>query len=374
MKIEFAQPFMAETDALAAAEAVRSKWIVGGPRLKLLEDAFSERTGMTHSVGINSWTSAGFLVLHAWGIKPGDEVIVPSSSFIATANIVRHCGAHPVFCEIDADTWNIDANDIEHRITPRTKAIVTVDQLGNPCDLGPILAIARRHGLKVLHDAACSLGSLYGGKPIGAGADAVVYSLHARKIITCGEGGMICTEDGELAHDLKLLRHQGMSASDDKRHSNSPTNFETYPVVGFNFRITDIQASVALSQFSRLDEILARRQQLAERYEDALQKIPTLRSQTVLPHAVMNWQSYQVQLTPSAKHTRNEVMDYLWEAGIPTRRGVMIAHTEPPYRPLNVKLPVTEHVEATSFQLPMHTGLPSDHQEYVIDKLQQLMV
>jgi perosamine synthetase len=374
MKIEFAQPFMVEADALAAAEAVRSKWIVGGPRLKMLEDAFSERTGMTHSVGINSWTSAGFLVLQAWDIKPGDEVIVPSSSFIATANIVRHCGANPVFCEIDPDTWNIDANDIEHRITPRTKAIVTVDQLGNPCDLGPILAIARRHGLKVLHDAACSLGSLYGGKPIGAGADAVVYSLHARKIITCGEGGMICTEDGELAHDLKLLRHQGMSASDDKRHSNSPTNFETYPVVGFNFRITDIQASVALSQFSRLDEILARRHELAERYEDALQKIPTLRSQTVLPHAVMNWQSYQVQLTPSAKHTRNEVMDHLWEAGIPTRRGVMIAHTEPPYRPLNVKLPVTEHVEATSFQLPMHTGLPCDHQEYVIDKLQQLMV
>ncbi|MCZ8035943.1 MAG: DegT/DnrJ/EryC1/StrS family aminotransferase [Novosphingobium sp.] len=373
MKIEFAQPFMVEADALAAAEAVRSRWIVGGPRLKMLEDAFSERTGMTHSVGVNSWTSAGFLVLHAWDIRPGDEVIVPSSSFIATANIVRHCGADPVFCEIDPDTWNIDANDIEHRITPRTKAIVTVDQLGNPCDLGPILAIARRHGLKVLHDAACSLGSLYEGQPIGAGADAVVYSLHARKIVTCGEGGMICTEDGGLAHLLKLLRHQGMSASDDKRHGNSPTNFETYPVVGFNFRITDIQASVALSQFSRLDEILTRRRELAERYEDALQKISTLRSQTVLPNAVMNWQSYQVQLTPSAKLTRNEVMDHLWAAGIPTRRGVMIAHTEPPYRPLNVKLPVTEHVEATSFQLPMHTGLPSDHQEYVIDKLQQLM-
>ncbi len=374
MKIEFAQPFMVEADALAAAEAVRSKWIVGGPRLKMLEDAFSERTGMAYSVGVNSWTSAGFLLLHAWGIKPGDEVIVPSSSFIATTNVVRHCGADPVFCEIDPDTWNIDANDIEHRITPRTKAIVTVDQMGNPCDLGPILAIARRHGLKVLHDAACSLGSLYKGQPIGVGADAVVYSLHARKIITCGEGGMICTQDASLAHDLKLLSHQGMSASDAKRHGNSPTNFETYPVVGFNFRITDIQASVALSQFSRLDEILAKRRELAGRYEDALQKISTLRSQTVLSDAVMNWQSYQVQLTPSAKHTRNEVMDQLWAAGIPTRRGVMIAHVEPPYKPMNVELPVTEHVEATTFQLPMHTGLPTDHQEYVISKLQHLMM
>lgn len=374
MKIEFAQPFMTEADALAAAEAVRSKWIVGGPRLKKLEDVFSERTGMTYSVGVNSWTSAGFLVLHAWGIKPGDEVIVPSSSFIATANVVRHCGADPVFCEIDPDTWNIDANDIEHRISRRTKAIVTVDQLGNPCELEPILAIARRHGLKVLHDAACSLGSLYKGRPIGEGADAVVYSLHARKIVTCGEGGMICTNDGGLAGEIKLLRHQGMSVSDDMRHGNSPTNFESYPVVGYNFRITDIQASVALSQFSRLDEILAKRRELGERYENALQKISTLRSQTVLPHAVMNWQSYQVQLTPSATQTRNQIMNQLWASGIPTRRGVMIAHLEPPYRPMNVKLPVTEHVEATTFQLPMHTGLPTDQQEYVISKLQQLMM
>jgi perosamine synthetase len=374
MNIEFAQPCMTEADAAAAAEAVRSRWLVGGPRLRELEQAFCELTGTVHAIGATSWTTASFLVLHGWGVGAGDEVIVPSLSFIATTNIVTHCGATPVFCEVDSNTWNIDAKDIEHRITPRTKAIITVDQLGNPCDLHPILALARCYGLKVLHDAACSLGSLYRGKPSGSGADAVVYSLHARKIVTCGEGGMICTNDDQLAQAVKLLRHQGMSISDEQRHGTSPSKLETYPVVGYNYRMTDIQAAVALSQMRRLEEILTRRRELGHRYEDSLRHLPHLRSQRVLPDAVMNWQSFQVQLMPDARMTRAELMDALWSRRIPTRRGVMLAHVEPPYRGMSVKLPVSEYVESTTLQLPMHTGLPQEQQAYVINALFEVLL
>lgn len=372
MNIEFAQPDMTEADAAAAADAVRSRWIVGGPRLRELEQAFANLTQTKYALGATSWTTAGFMVLRAWELGPGDEVIVPSLSFIATSNVVRHCGATPVFCEVDPDTWNIDANDIEHRITTRTKAIITVDQLGNPCDMDPILDIARRDGLKVLHDAACSTGSLYKGKASGTGADAIVYSLHARKIVTCGEGGMICTNDEKLAAIVKLLRHQGMSISDDQRHGDSPSKFETYPIVGYNYRMTDIQAAVALSQMKRLDQTLARRRKVAGRYLSALQRIRQLRTQTVLPCAVTNWQSYQVQLKSGAPMSRSELMDELWNRGIPTRRGVMLAHLEPPYRPMNVKLPVSEYVESTTLQLPMHTGLPEDHQAHIIESLLEL--
>jgi perosamine synthetase len=373
MNIEFAQPYMTEADALAAAEAVRSRWVVGGPRLAELEQSFADLTNTRYAVGATSWTTAGFLALRAWDIGPGDEVIVPSLSFIATTNIVSHCGATPVFCEVNPDTWNLDENDIERRITARTKAIVTVDQLGNPCELDPILDIARRHGLKILHDAACSAGSRYKGRPSGAGADAVVYSLHARKIITCGEGGMICTDDEKLWKACRLLRHQGMSVSDEDRHGNNPSNFESYPVVGYNYRMTDIQAAVALSQMRRIDDTLRRRREAAERYHAALQRIRHLRTQTVLPHATMNWQTYQVQLMPDAPTSRTQLMSALWERGVPTRRGVMLAHVQPPYRPMNVKLPVSEYVEATTLQLPMHTGLPEDHQAHIIKALFDLL-
>ena len=256
--IAFSRPCFGEAEAEAAAAVVRSGWVVGGPCLAEFERRFAKLCGADHAVGVSSWTTGAFLVLHAWGIGPGDEVIVPSLTFIASVNVIRHVGATPVFAEIDPATYNIDPADAARRITDRTRVIMPVDQLGLPCDIDAIGALARRHGLRVLDDAACAFGSFNKGRPVGALADATVFSLHARKVVTTAEGGMITTDDAALAERLRRLRHQGMSLSDYARHAGPPTQFESYPEIGYNHRITDIQAAIGLAQLDRLDDILER--------------------------------------------------------------------------------------------------------------------
>src|SRR5262249_21459543 len=204
--------------------------------------------GARHGVGVSSWTTGAFLVLRAWGIGPGDEVIVPSLTFIATVNVIRHVGATPVFADVDPATYNLDPEDAARKITQRTRAIMPVDQIGLPCDIDAFNALARPHGLRVLDDAACAFGSRNDGRPVGSLAEVTVFSLHARKVITTGEGGMIVTDDGAFAERLRRLRHQGMSLSDFARHNARPTVFEDYPEIGYNFRITDIQAAIGLAQ------------------------------------------------------------------------------------------------------------------------------
>jgi perosamine synthetase len=355
--IQFSRPFMDEREASAAAEAIRSGWIVGGPRLAELERKMAAYGGAAEGVGVSSWTTGAFLVLHAWGIGAGDEVIVPSLTFIASVNVIRHAGARVVFADIDPATWNIDPADVARKLTSRTRAILPVDQIGLPCDIDAINAIARPRGIKVLQDAACSFASRTRGRPIGNLAEATVFSLHARKVLTTAEGGMILTDDRRLAERLRLLRHQGMSLSDFQRHGASPTQFEAYPEVGFNYRITDIQAAVGLAQFEKLPGMLARRAVIAERYNDYFGNHALIRPPHVPEGLEPNWQSYQVQLRPRAKLTRNEVMERLHAVGIPTRRGVMASHLEAPYRGETAALPHTEHAAATTLQLPMHPGL-----------------
>jgi perosamine synthetase len=371
--IAFSRPYMGDAEAQAAAQAVSSGWIVGGPRLAEFERRFAAHCGAGHAVGVSNWTTGAFLVLHAWGIGPGDEVIVPSLTFIASVNVIRHVGATPVFAEIDARTYNIDPADVARRITPRTKAIVAVDQIGLPCDIDAIAALAETHGLRLLDDAACAFGSSNRGRPVGSLAEVTVFSLHARKVVTTAEGGMIVTDDEAFAQHLRVLRHQGMSASDYARHAARPTQFETYPEVGYNFRITDIQAGVGLAQLDRLEEMLALRRAAAERYGAGLEGHPFVRTPFVPEGLAHNWQSYQVALAPEAPLSRNAVMDRLYDAGIPTRRGVMASHREPPYAGLHAELPVTERVADTTLQLPMHPGLTQAQTARVLDELWKLV-
>jgi len=308
-------------------------------------------------------------VLHAWGIGPGDEVIVPSLTFIASVNVIRHVGATPVFAEIDPAAYNIDPADAARRITGRTRVIMPVDQLGLPCDIDAIAALARRHGLRVLDDAACAFGSVNKGRPVGALADVTVFSLHARKVVTTAEGGMITTDDTELAERLRRLRHQGMSLSDYARHGGPPTRFESYPEIGYNHRITDIQAAIGLAQLDRLDYILERRHAVAARYGTYLSGQPALIAPHVPPGLTHNWQSYQVRLREHAGLSRNAVMDRLFEMGVPTRRGVMASHLEPPYRRDAPSLPLTESTAAATVQLPMHPELTPEQQARVLNAL-----
>jgi perosamine synthetase len=345
--IAFAKPYMGAEEEAAAAAAIRSGWIVGGPRLTEFEARFSKLCGARHAVGVSSWTTGAFLVLHAWGVGPGDEVIVPSFTFIASVNVVVHAGAKPVFADIDPNTWNIDPDGIERLITPRTRVIMPVDQLGLPSDIDAINGIARRHGLRVIEDAACSFASRNAGRPIGALSDVTIFSLHARKVVTTGEGGMIVTDDPAFGERLRRLRHQGMSLSDRARHGARPTVFETYPEIGYNFRMTDIQAAIGLVQLDRLPRMLKRRREIADCYNTYLRNHPLLRPPHVPERMEHNWQSYMIS-------------------------GVMASHLEPPYAGMARALPHTEAAAANTLQLPMHPGLTPAQQDYILEQLDAL--
>jgi perosamine synthetase len=370
--IAFSRPCFGEPEAAAAAAVVRSGWVVGGPRLAEFERRFAKLCGAEHAVGVSSWTTGAFLVLHAWGIGPGDEVIVPSLTFIASVNVIRHVGATPVFAEIDPVTYNIDPADVARRITSRTRAIMPVDQLGLPCDIDAICSLAHRHRLRVLDDAACAFGSRSHDRPVGALADVTVFSLHARKVVSTAEGGMITTDDGALAERLRRLRQQGMSLSDYARHGAPPTQFESYCEIGYNHRITDIQAAIGLAQLDRLDDLLERRRAVAARYHAYFSGHPVLIAPHVPSGLLPNWQSYQVRLRENSGWSRDEVMDRLFELGVPTRRGVMAAHLEPPYRLAASPLPRTESTAASTFQLPMHPDLTPEQQDRVLSALNLL--
>jgi len=370
-QIAFSRPFMDESEASAAAAVVRGHWIVGGSQLAEFERRFAEACGAKHAIGVSSWTTGAFLVLHAWGIGPGDEVIVPSLTFIASVNVIAHAGATPVFVDVDPLTWNIDPDDVASKITRRTKVIMPIDQIGLPSDIDSINALAQEHGLRVLEDAACAFASRNRGRPLGALAEATVFSLHARKVISTAEGGMIVTNDDAFAKRLRMLRHQGMSSSDYSRHGASPTVFESYPEIGYNFRITDIQSAIGIKQLDKLERILSERRRVAERYNDYLRSHPILAAPHVPEHMGHNWQTYQISLKVNSNR-RNAIMDWLFERGVPTRRGVMASHLEPPYRGVGAKLPNTEAAAASTLQLPMHPGLTSAQQQFIIDKLDDL--
>ena len=372
-RIAFSRPYFGDEEVEAAAAVLKSGWIVGGARLSTFECRFAELCGAAEAVGVSSWTTGGFLVLHALRIGPGDEVIVPSLTFIASVNVVRHTGATPVFAEVDPATYNIDPADVARKITERTRAILPVDQIGLPCDIDAINEIAARHGISVIDDAACAFGSHNRNRPVGSLTDVTIFSLHARKVVTTGEGGMIVTNDRALAERLRRLRHQGMSLSDFARHNTSPTMFEKYPEIGYNFRITDIQAAIGLAQLDRLDDLLARRRAVAERYHQALAGHPVF----IPPHVPIgltpNWQSYQIALRSDAPVTRNMIMDRLHVMGIPTRRGIMASHLEPPYCVSSARLPNTERLAATTLQLPMHPALSLAQQIRVLAGLEAVI-
>jgi perosamine synthetase len=369
--IVFARPYFGAAEERAVAATVRRGWVVGGPQLAEFERRFAEYCGVRYAVGVSSWTAGAFLVLHAWGIGPGDEVIVPALTFIASINVIRHAGATPIFAEIDPRTYNIDPADVARKITARTKVLLPIDQIGLPCDIDAINDLAQKHGLRVLDDAACAFASRNRRRQVGSLADVTVFSLHARKVVTTGEGGMITTNDGAFADRLRMLRHQGMSLSDHARQGLRPTVFEVYPEIGYNFRITDLQAAVGLAQLDRLESMLLRRREIAERYNGALADHPVLAPPFVPEGLEPNWQSYQVSIRPGARLGQKQVMDRLFDLGVPTRRGVMASHLEPPYRG-QASLPITEAVAASTVQLPMHAGLTREQQEHIIAALREL--
>ncbi len=373
-EIPIGRPTLGEEEAAAAREAILSGWVTQGPRVAAFEADFAAYVGAPHACAVSSCTAALHLALHALGVGPGDEVVTVSHSFIATANAVRHCGADPVFVDVDPLTFNMDPAGLEAAITPRTRAILPVHQVGLPCDLTAILAVAGRRGLPVVEDAACAIGSeafvggAWGriGRPHGTVA---CFSFHPRKVITTGDGGMITTRDPDLDRRFRLLRQHGMGVPDTVRHAAREVVFEGYPVVGFNYRMTDIQAAIGRVQLGRLPGLLARRVDLAARYTRAIAAIPGLEPPHVPDYARPNYQSYAVRVTPDYPMGRDDLMRALLDRGVGTRRGIMNAHQEGAYSGRSARLPRSVEARDRTILLPLFPDMTDEDADRVLDLL-----
>lgn len=366
MNIPIAKPFLDKEEEDAAARVIRSGWVSQGPKVKEFEDRFAEYTGSKYAVATTSCTTALHAALAVSGIGQGDEVIVPSLSFIASANSVVHAGAIPVFVDIDPETCNINVDKIEEAITKKTRAIMPVHQLGLPVDLDSVRKIADRHKLMIIEDAACAIGSEYKGKRIGAHGNITCFSFHPRKVITTGEGGMITTDDPEIDSRLRRFRHHGMSVSDIERHMADKVIIETYPEIGYNYRMTDIQAAIGIVQLSKLSTIIKKRRQIAEFYNKVFGNIPCIKVPKVPSYAFHNYQSYWVELLGDAPVSRDVLMQKLLEKGIAARRGVMAIHMEQCYRKHKVFLPETERITKNTVILPLYPAMTEEEKVYVV--------
>ncbi len=359
--IPITKPSLGPQEAEAAQRVIQSGWVTQGPVVAEFERVFAEYCQVDHAVAVSSCTTALHAALLTIGVGEGDEVICPSMSFIATANAIRHTGATPVFADIDSRTYNLDPEMVEKAITPRTKAILVVHQIGLPADIDRFIQIGRERGVKIVEDAACAIGSRYKGRPVGGHTEMACFSFHPRKVITTGEGGMVTTNNSEYAQHLRLLRQHGMSVSDLARHQSKQVVLESYVTLGFNFRMTDIQAAIGIEQMKRLDSIVARRRELAHRYNTVLADHPWLMPPYQPDYAEANYQSYAVQLTEAAPFDRNELMQRLLEQGISTRRGIMLAHTEPAYAGQSIAdLSRSEAASENSLLLPLYADLSDE--------------
>ncbi|TPV49809.1 DegT/DnrJ/EryC1/StrS family aminotransferase [Pseudarthrobacter phenanthrenivorans] len=344
-RINVMKPWLGEEEAAALAEVVASGWVAQGPKVKEFEARFAESQGVRHAVATSSCTTALHLALVVAGIGPGDDVVVPSLSFIATANAVTYVGARPVFCDVDPATGNVTAETIHAALTLDTRAVIVVDQGGVPLDLDPIRDLCDRHEITVIEDAACGVGSTYKGRPVGAGADVAVWSFHPRKILTTGEGGMLTTNRADWAARARTLREHSMSVSATDRHGSVLAHPEVYLEVGFNYRMTDLQAAVGIVQLGKLPEVLQRRRDIAARYVAGLSGVRGLRLVCDPPYGTSNFQSFWIEVLPTFRTSREGLMAQLAEAGISARRGIMAAHRQPAYRWRDTGSPLLQHTE-----------------------------
>jgi dTDP-4-amino-4,6-dideoxygalactose transaminase len=364
------RPTIGEEEAEAAAAAIASGWVAQGPRVRDLEEAFAQRVGGGDAIAVSSGTSALHIALLLAGVGPGDDVVVPSLSFIATANAVRYVGATPVFADVDAETQNLTVETIAERLTGRTKAVIVVHQAGVPADLDAIHAHLDPLGIAVIEDAACAAGSTYRGAPIGAHSPWVTFSFHPRKLLTTGEGGMVVVQDAGEAARGRRLREHGMSVGAADRAAADRVVVESYLETGFNYRMTDIQAAVGLVQLRRLPGLVERRRERARRYQHLLAGIPGLRTIADPPYGTTNFQSFWAVLPEECPATPVEVLGKLLEAGISGRRGIMAAHLEPAYSDQpHGPLPVTEALAGRSLILPLHDELDDAGQDRVVEAL-----
>jgi dTDP-4-amino-4,6-dideoxygalactose transaminase len=367
--IPIAKPYLTADEAQAAYDTILTGWITQGPRVAEFEEKFAHYTGAKYAVAVSNCTTALHLAMIVAGIKEGDEVICPSMSYIATANSIKYVGAKPVFAEVNPVTYNLDVKDAERKITPRTKGILLVHQIGMPADIDAFKALAAKHNLKLIEDAACAAGSAYKGAKIGSHSELVCFSLHPRKVISTGDGGFVTTNREDYYQRMKLLRQHGMSINDRVRHESSKLIFEDHVEVGYNYRMTDIQAAVGIKQLEKLDWIVEERRKIAKRYNDAFKDIDYIRLPIEQEGYFSNYQSYSIYLKDECPVSRNEVMQKMLDDGIATRRGIMTAHRETAYKEecAGLSLPISEKAADSSIILPLYIPMKDADIEKVIE-------
>lgn len=375
--IPVARPWIGEQEAEAARRPLLSGWVTQGPEVAAFEREFAAAVGAAHACAVSNCTVALHLALRAAGVKDGDDVLTVSHSFIATANAVRYLGARPVFVDVQPDTFNMDPDLVREAVTERTRAILCVHQMGMPCDVGSLAGIAGELGLPLVEDAACATGSevLWDGEWQRVGrphGDVACFSFHPRKLVTTGDGGMLTTAHEEWDAKFRLWRQHSMGVADTVRHGADRVIFESYSELGYNYRLTDLQAAVGREQLKRLPEIVRRRRLQVERYRELLGDVCGL-TLPFEPHwARSNWQSFCVRLPEGCD--QQEVMQAMLEAGVSTRRGIMCAHREPAYvgQPWAAGpsgLRESERAQDRCLILPLFHELTEEEQEAVVEAL-----
>lgn len=373
-QIAIAKPVTGEAEWLALRETLESGWLTHGPKVDAFERKFAERHGVKHAIATTSATTGLHLAVAALGIGPGDEVIVPAFTWIATANAVIYTGATPVLADIDPVTFNLDPDDVMRRVTARTKAVIPVHLFGLCSDIEEMKRRLPDH-IKFIEDAACAAGASLRGTAAGGLGDVGVFSFHPRKSITTGEGGMVTTNDDVIAERVRVLRNHGASVSEQTRHLGpQPYLLPEFDVLGFNYRMTDLQGAIGLVQLARLDEFVDERAKWAAWYRDALSEIPWLRLPTEPSSGRHAWQSFVTYVDPArAPLPRNEIMSRLHKEGVATRPGTHAVHMLGYYRErfgyLSETFPNARDVDHNSMAIPLHNRMTSDDYDYVVERL-----
>jgi dTDP-4-amino-4,6-dideoxygalactose transaminase len=374
--LPIARPDISEDEIAEVVDTLRSGWLTYGPKTQRFEEAFRELAGARHAVAVSSCTAGMHLALLAAGIGPSDEVITSTLTFSSTANVILHCGATPVLADVCSDDMNIDPDEIKRRITTRTKAVMPVHYAGQPCRMDEILDIAQRHGLKVIEDAAHASGAAYKGRPVGSLGDATVFSFYAIKNLTTGEGGMVTTDDPELAARVSMLRNQGLDANAWNRYAAGGSPFYTIVTPGFNYRMTDMQAALGLGQLRRLSQFNARRAELATAYTRRLEGLDGIETPALRPDVTMSWHLYVVRVS-GLKIGRDEVINQLRGRGIGTAVHFLPVHMHPYYRETfgysEGDYPVAEGEFEKLISLPLFPLMTEADVDRVCDALEEIV-